>query len=61
MENQTSLIDKINAGVKYAIAKAIAEHKKAGRSIAVWSKEENKVVIIPASEIKEPNFDLDSI
>jgi len=59
MEKQISLIDKINAGVKYAIAKAIAEHKKAGRRIAVWSKEENKVKLIPASEIPDQNCNLE--
>lgn len=59
MEKQISLIDKINAGVKYAIAKAIAEHKKAGRRIAVWSKEENKVKLIPATEIPDQNYNLE--
>lgn len=59
MEKQLSLIDKINAGVKYAIAKAIADHKKAGRRIAVWSKEENKVKLIPASEIPDQNCNLE--
>lgn len=59
MEKQLSLIDKINAGVKYAIAKAISEHKKAGRRIAVWSKEENKVKLIPASEIPDQNCNLE--
>lgn len=59
MEEPISLIDKINAGVKYAIAKAIAEHKKAGRRIAVWSKEENKVKLIPASEIPDQSCNLE--
>lgn len=59
MDKPTSLIDIIERGVNYAIAKAIAEHKKAGRSIAVWSKEEKKVVLIPAAEIPEQNFTLE--
>jgi len=43
---------KIEAAMQAGVAKAIAEHKRAGHSIAVWK--EGKVVIIPPEEIRVP-------
>lgn len=44
-----SLLARIDAGVKEAIAEAVEAHRKAGRAIVVWR--DGKVVTIPASEI----------
>lgn len=43
------LDDKIDAGVKNAIAEAIEKHRKLGQSIAIWR--DGKVVILTADEI----------
>ncbi len=39
--------------LKEAVADAIAEHKKNGRSIAIWR--DGKVVIVPPEEIVVPD------
>jgi hypothetical protein len=44
------LFKKIDLGVRIGAARALAEHKKAGRSIVVWK--EGKVVKIPPEEIQ---------
>jgi hypothetical protein len=44
------LKQKIEAGVKAAIAVALAEHKRQGHSIAIWR--DGAVVIVPPQEIK---------
>ncbi len=46
--------EKIFLGVRLAVAKALAEHKKAGRSIAIWR--DNKVVKIAAKDIRIPKI-----
>jgi hypothetical protein len=43
------LSEKIDKGVKQAIAEAIEKHRKLGESIAVWR--EGKVVILPPEKI----------
>jgi hypothetical protein len=44
--------DKIDRAIKAGVAKAIAEHKRAGHSIAVWK--DGKVVIVPPEKIRVP-------
>lgn len=44
---------KIEKGVKFSIAVALAEHKRMGRSIAIWR--DGRVVIVPPDEIN-PQF-----
>jgi hypothetical protein len=44
--------DSIDRAFKTGVAKAIAEHKRAGHSIAVWK--DGKVVIVPPEEIRVP-------
>ena len=46
------LFDRIDYGVRLGAARAIARHKKAGRSISVWK--DGKVVRIPPEEIELP-------
>lgn len=41
---------RIDIGVRRGVAKALAEHKKAGKSIAIW--QDGKVVIIPPEDIR---------
>ncbi len=52
MSNQDGreLVRKINLGVRLGVAKALAEHKKAGRSIVVWR--DGKVVRVPPEDIQ---------
>jgi hypothetical protein len=40
---------KVDAGIKVAIAEAIEEHRRMGRSISIWR--DGKVVTIPPEEI----------
>jgi hypothetical protein len=44
---------KIDAGIKQAIAKALEEHRRQGRSIVVWK--DGKIVTVPPSEIPTRN------
>ena len=44
------LFERIDLGVRQGVARALADHKKAGRSIHVW--QDGKIVEIPAKKIK---------
>lgn len=50
-DNQ-ELMRRIDLGVRRGVARAIAEHKKAGRSIVVWR--DGKVVKVPPEDIQVP-------
>jgi len=52
MSHRKTLAEKIDFGVRLGAARAKAEHKKAGRSIAVWQN--GKVVRIPPEKIEIP-------
>jgi hypothetical protein len=52
-EENIDLNKKIDIGVHRAAARALAEHKKAGRSIYIW--EDGKVVEVPPEKIKVPD------
>ncbi len=47
-----NLFDKIDFGVRRGAARALAKHKKAGKSIAIWK--DGKVVLVPPEEIEIP-------
>jgi hypothetical protein len=44
------LHERIDLGVRRGVARALAEHKKAGRSIVIWH--DGKIVRIPPEEIE---------
>ncbi|CAD5989106.1 hypothetical protein PCC9214_05510 (plasmid) [Planktothrix tepida] len=48
----TELHQKIDAGVKVAIAKALDRHRKLGESISIW--QDGKVITLTADEIPQP-------
>jgi transcriptional antiterminator Rof (Rho-off) len=48
-QEMIALHNKIDAGVKAAVAAAIERHRKLGESIAVW--QDGKVVILTADRI----------
>lgn len=48
----TELHQKIDAGVKTAVAKAIERHRKLGESISIW--QDGKVVTLTADQIPQP-------
>lgn len=48
--SKSSLSERIDLGVRRGVAHALAEHKKAGRSIVVWQN--GRVVRIPPEKIK---------
>ncbi len=52
--NKNTVDDPLTLAIKAGVAKAIAEHKAAGRSIAVWK--DGKVVIVPPEEIVVPRI-----
>ncbi len=52
LNDPKEILDKIDYGVRRGAAQALAEHKKAGRSIVIWK--DGKVVQIPAEEIVIP-------
>jgi hypothetical protein len=45
VEKKRDLRQKINAGVKAAVASALAEHRRAGRRVAIWQN--GRVHIVP--------------
>lgn len=47
---QNNLSANIDLGVRRGVAKALAQHKEAGRSIHIW--QDGKVIEIPAKKIK---------
>ena len=49
-DKNQDLLDRIDKGVRASIAHALAEHKKAGRSIVVQRK--GKIVEIPPEKIR---------
>ena len=54
----TELQQKIDAGVKMAIAKAIEKHRKLGESISIW--EDGKVITLTADQIPPLKLDNNS-
>jgi hypothetical protein len=48
-QSLTELYQKIDAGVKLAIAEAIEKHRKLGQSISIW--QDGKVVTLTADRI----------
>ncbi|MBN1684418.1 MAG: hypothetical protein JW855_03155 [Gammaproteobacteria bacterium] len=44
------ITERIDQGVHLGVIRALAEHKKAGRSIVVWKN--GKIVEIPPEKIK---------
>ncbi|MBS0357642.1 MAG: hypothetical protein JSS53_00005 [Proteobacteria bacterium] len=45
-----SHLKEIHLGVQLAIARTLAQHKKTGRSIAIWK--DDRVVHVPPEEIQ---------
>ncbi|MEZ2237752.1 hypothetical protein [Microcoleus sp.] len=54
----TELQQKIDAGVKIAIAKAIEKHRKLGESISIW--QDGKVITLTADQIPPLKLDNDN-
>lgn len=54
-QSLTELHQKINAGVKLAIAEAIEKHRKLGQSISVW--QDGQIITLTANQI--PPLDLE--
>ncbi|MFP5272295.1 hypothetical protein [Coleofasciculus sp.] len=49
MSEPSSLSEKIDAGVKSAVAQAIERHRRLGQSISIWR--DGKIVTLTADEI----------
>ena len=54
-----NLSEKIDLGIRRGVARALAEHKKEGRSIYIWK--DGKVVEIKANKIKFDKKILDEL
>ena len=50
---------RIDIGVRRGVAKALAEHKNAGNSIAIWK--DGKVVMVPPENIRVENEEIQKI
>jgi hypothetical protein len=48
-DKANELRQKIDAGLKSAVAAALEEHRRAGRAVVVWKQ--GKVVTVPPAEI----------
>jgi arsenate reductase-like glutaredoxin family protein len=57
-EELLKLYEKIDAGVKAAIAEAIEKHRRLGQSITIWR--DGKIVTLTAAEIP-PLSDNDTV
>ena len=49
-----SFLRKIEFGIRLAVAKALAEHKRKGQSIFIWR--DGQIVEVPPEEIKVPEI-----
>ena len=54
VEKKKDLRQKINAGVKAAVASALEEHRRAGRLVAIWQN--GRVHIVPP---ETPSLEMD--
>ena len=52
-QSLTELYQKIDAGVKLAIAEAIEKHRKLGQSISIW--QDGKIITLTADQITPLN------
>ncbi len=52
-QSLTELYQKIDAGVKLAIAEAIEKHRKLGESISIW--QDGKIITLTANQIPPLN------
>lgn len=52
LKSGKEILERIDQGVRGGVAKALAEHKRAGRSI--WVSREGQVVEIPPEQIQVP-------
>ncbi len=52
-QSLTDLYQKIDAGVKLAIAEAIEKHRKLGESISIW--QDGKIITLTANQIPPLN------
>jgi hypothetical protein len=48
--NDREIGERIDQGIREGVAKALMEHKKAGRAIAVWKN--GRVIRIPPDQIR---------
>lgn len=46
--------EQIRRAMGHAIAKTLSEHKEAGRSVVMWDREHDRIVIVPPDEINVP-------
>lgn len=46
---------EIGQAMQHAVADALREHKRAGRSVVMWDREKRKVVEVPPEEIIVPD------
>ena len=53
-KSKKDFLSKIDLGVRLGVARALAEHKKLGKSIVVWRN--GKIVTIPPEKIKVPKI-----
>jgi hypothetical protein len=58
-KEDAEMLKRIDFGVRRGVARALAEHKKAGHSIFVWRND--KIVEIPPAEIHVPDVKMDDI
>ena len=52
-QSLTELYQKIDAGVKLAIAEAIEKHRRLGQSISIW--QDGKIITLTADQIPPLN------
>lgn len=52
-QSLTELYQKIDAGVKLALAEAIEKHRKLGESISIW--QDGKIITLTANQIPPLN------
>ncbi len=46
--------EEINRLIAQGVRRALAEHKRAGRSIVVWDRERDRIVTVPPEQIMIP-------
>ena len=53
--NWDATSEEIREALGHAISAALREHKRAGRSVVMWDREHDRIMIVPPDEIVIPD------
>ena len=54
LDLRTASVEQINTLMRQGAIQALREHKRAGHSVIVWDRENDRIVTVPPEEIEIP-------